>query len=296
MKIEKILLSTRFKELKLNFLEPLLKLKKTGLKQIILLFVIPEEDVGFVPYGGFLKDEEKKMRKIAEANFGEWKKRIISKGIDCKIRIEIGDLVQKTISIAEDEKVDIITIGKRKRNLFGKFNVISQNLVDLVRCSTVPVLVSKYIEKYKYKGESITKLNNPVLNNPLIATDWSEPSKKSLDIISSMSPVINKVCICHVLEDKILKGLSNADIKHIKEESIKGLNEYSDILKKSKIKSEIKLLFGKPAREIINLAIEEKASMIVMGTTGKDLFKEMWFGSVSYRIMESSELPVLMIP
>lgn len=33
----------------------------------------------------------------------------------------------------------------------------------------------------------------------------------------------------------------------------------------------------------------------MIGTTGKDLFEEMLLGSVSYRIMESSELPILMI-
>ena len=153
MKIQKILFSTKFKELNEDSLRSLFVLKKTGLKQIILLFVIPIDEVGFVPYGGFLKDEEKKLRKIAEDTLNKWKEIIIENGIDCKILIEIGNLVQKTILVAEDEKVDIIAVGKRKRSLLGKFNFISQNLVDLVRYSNKPVLVSKFVSKYEYKGD-----------------------------------------------------------------------------------------------------------------------------------------------
>lgn len=295
MKIQKILFSTKFKELNEDSLRSLFVLKKAGLKQIILLFVISIDDVGFVPYGGFLKDEEKKLRKIAEDTLNKWKEIIIENGIDCKILIKIGNLVQKTILVADDEKVDIIAVGKRKRSLLGKFNFISQNLADLVRCSKKPVLVSKFVSKYEYKGEFITRLNNSVFSNPLIATDWSEPASKSLKILSANSAVIDKAYICHVVEDKLIKGRSNDEITRIKNESIKRLNEYSDILRKNNIRSETILLFGKANKEIINISREKNASMIMIGTTGKDLFEEMLLGSVSYRIMESSELPVLMI-
>ena len=134
-----------------------------------------------------------------------------------------------------------------------------------------------------------------MFSNPLIATDWSEPVSKSLKILSANSAVIDKAYICHVVEDKLIKDRSNDEITRIKNESIKRLNEYSDILRKNNIRSETILLFGKANNEIINISREKNASMIMIGTTGKDLFEEMLLGSVSYRIMESSELPILMI-
>lgn len=295
MKIQKILFSTRFKELDENSLRSLFILKKSGLKHIILLFVIPIDDVGFVPYGGFLKDEEQKLRKMAEAILNKWKEIIIKNGIDCEVLIKIGDLVQKTIVVAEDERVDMIAVGRRKRSLIGKFNFVSPNLVDLVRYSSKPVLVSKFISKYEYKGELITRLNNCMFRNPLIATDWSKPARKSLEILINNKVVIDKVYISHVIEDKMIKGRPNEEITRIKNESIKRLNEYSDILKKDNIASETILLFGNSSREIINVSREKNVSMIMIGTTGKDLLDEVLLGSVSYRIMETSELPVLMI-
>ena len=62
MPIEKILFPTKFRELAFDALETLFKLKEAGLKEIVLLHVILREDVGFVPFGGYLKEEEKRFK------------------------------------------------------------------------------------------------------------------------------------------------------------------------------------------------------------------------------------------
>ncbi|MGD8543215.1 MAG: universal stress protein, partial [Desulfobacteraceae bacterium] len=56
MKIEKVLFHTRFRDLAFNALEVLLELKPAGLQEVVLTYVIPREEVAFVPYGGYLKD------------------------------------------------------------------------------------------------------------------------------------------------------------------------------------------------------------------------------------------------
>jgi len=48
--------------------------------------------------------------------------------------------------------------------------------------------------------------------------------------------------------------------------------------------------------EILKMSREHKATMIVMGRTGKDWLEEYWLGGVSHRIAELSEVPVLIIP
>ncbi|MGB5617968.1 MAG: universal stress protein [Desulfobacterales bacterium] len=53
---------------------------------------------------------------------------------------------------------------------------------------------------------------------------------------------------------------------------------------------------GKTAAEILRLSREQKATMIVMGHTGKDWFQEYWLGGVSHRLAEIPELPVLLVP
>ena len=61
MKINKVLFHTRFRDLALNALDAVLELKKVGLKEIVLTSIIPRDEVAFVPYGGYLKDEEERL-------------------------------------------------------------------------------------------------------------------------------------------------------------------------------------------------------------------------------------------
>ena len=63
MSIRKILFATRFRELSFDALRALLEFKEAGLEEIVLLHVIEREKVGFVPYGGYLKEEEERLKK-----------------------------------------------------------------------------------------------------------------------------------------------------------------------------------------------------------------------------------------
>ena len=65
MKIEKVIFHTRFRDLAFNALEAILELKKAGLKEVVLTYVIPREEVAFVPYGGYLKDEAEQLEEVA---------------------------------------------------------------------------------------------------------------------------------------------------------------------------------------------------------------------------------------
>ncbi len=40
-------------------METVLDLKNAGLKEMVLTYILPREEVSFVPYGGYLKEEER---------------------------------------------------------------------------------------------------------------------------------------------------------------------------------------------------------------------------------------------
>jgi nucleotide-binding universal stress UspA family protein len=295
MEFKKILFPTKFRELAFNSLESILELKKAGLKEVVLTYIIPRDEVAFVPYGGYMKDEEERLREQARIRFENWQEAISAEGIESKIRIEVGNPVPKLLRIAEEEKVDLIIAGRKKRTVLGKVYVGSHTL-ELIRRSTVPVLVSKYMVRFEWEGDLITRVNDRLFTAPLLATDWSEPSKKALGLVSSFKELADKVMVTHIIGVKISKGLDKSELNRIEKESKERLEEYCDRLKKDGINAESHLFSGRSAHEIVRVAREHKASMIVMGTTGKDRFKEFWLGSVSHRVTESSELPVLLVP
>ena len=49
MSFNKVLFHTRFREMAFESLESILELKAAGFKEIVLAYVIPREDVAFVP-------------------------------------------------------------------------------------------------------------------------------------------------------------------------------------------------------------------------------------------------------
>lgn len=56
-----------------------------------------------------------------------------------------------------------------------------------------------------------------------------------------------------------------------------------------------KVLVGYPAEEILNLAEEESADLIIMGTHGREGIDRILFGSVAEKIVKSSKCPVLTV-
>lgn len=295
MKIEKILFHTRFRDLAFNALEALLELKKAGLKEIVLTYVIPREEVAFVPYGGYLKDEEERLDEIARMRFEQWQETIAGKGIKSKVRIETGTVIAELLDIAEEENVDLIVTGRKKRNAFEKVYVGS-HVLDILRRSRIPVLMGKYMVQYEWAGEVLTRVNDRIFDLPLLATDWSEPSENALEMIAALKGLTSKVIVVHNIDEKLSKGRDTAALKELEDESKKRLDEYCRRLEQAGLRAEDYLSIGKTAGEIIRLSREHKATLIVMGRTGKDWFQEYWLGGVSHRVAEISELPVLLVP
>jgi nucleotide-binding universal stress UspA family protein len=295
MKLKKILFPTKFRELAFNSLESLLELKKVGLEEIILVYIIPREEVGFVPYGGYMKDEEERLREQAQIRFSDWQDAISAKGIESKVVIEVGKPIANILRISKRENVDLIVAGRKKRTTLEKVYIGSATL-ELIRRSTVPVLVSKYMVQFEWQGEMITKVNDHIFKSPLLATDWSDPSEKGLKMLSSLKGLADKVLVGHVIGVKISKGRTKAELDRIEKESKERLDDYCKRLSDERMNAEPHLFSGRSAPEIMRMAREHKASMIVMGTTGKDRLKAFWLGSVSHRVAETSELPVLLVP
>jgi len=295
MKFRKILLHTRFREMAFNALEVVLELKKAGLEEIVLTHVIPTDEVGFVPYGGFMKEEAERHREKARARFEDWRPTIEAAGVRSKIRVEVGAVVPKILSIAEEEDVQLIVAGRKKRTLL-EMVYVGSHILDLLRRSPLPVLMGKYMVQYEVAGEQMTRTNDHVFVRPMLATDWSNPSQKALDALLALKGVAEKAVVAHVICDKISKGMDPEALKAIETESRRRLDAYCRKLEEGGLPAEAHLGFGSAAREIIHMAREHHATMIVMGRTGKDWFEEYWLGGVSHKVAEASELPVMLIP
>jgi nucleotide-binding universal stress UspA family protein len=295
MKIEKILFATKFRELAFESLKALFPLKGAGAREIILLYVIPREAVGFVPFGGYLKEEEERLRGEARLRFEDWQAAIKDAGLASRIIIEIGETVPKILSVARREEADLIVAGKKKIGQMEKFFIGSDTHEILVR-SPVPVLVNKYMVEYERDGERLTRINDRIFENPFVALDWSAHSERAFELLLSLRGAVTRAGLVHVIAAKELAGLDEKGFEAIKAKEKEKLALYAKRLESAGIKSETHLLAGDPAAELLMAAREFGASLIIMGTAGKGRLEEFFLGSVSHETAERSEIPVLLVP
>ncbi len=171
MKFETLLYHTRFRELAFNSLKTVVQLKTAGLKKVVLAHVIPREEVAFVPYGGTLKEGLKRMREEARLQFDDWIQTIGDPQLEFRQRIEVGASNAEILNMAKAEKADLIIVGRKKRSAFEKVYV-GTHVLDILRRSDVPVLMSKYMVQYEWQGEALVRTNDQIWKRPLVASDW----------------------------------------------------------------------------------------------------------------------------
>ncbi|HEX8950097.1 MAG TPA: universal stress protein [Dissulfurispiraceae bacterium] len=295
MKIEKILFPTQFREPAFKTLETLLVLKNAGLKEIVLCFIVPIEEVAFVPFGGYLKEEEERLREEAKIRFEDWRKSLARTGIGTRIVIEVGDPVAKILSIAEREKADLIIAGKKGRT--GDEGILLESrTVEILRRSRIPVLAHKYMVQFAWEGEMATRTNERIFERPLLATDWSPSAGRALELLASLKNVVKKAIVTHVIPSRISRGAGMSEMLQLERERREALGRQCAMLESAGVEVESHLSAGDEAEEILDISREFGASMIVMGTSGKDRLHEFFLGSVSHRVAERSELPILIVP
>ncbi len=293
MAIEKILFPTKFRELAFNSLQSILVLKEGGLKEVILSRIILRDEVGFVPFGGYLKKEEEKMREEAKIRFEDWQKTLVEQGIASKVVIEVGEPVPQILEIAEKENVDLIVIGRKKRTDTEK-SFIGSYTHDLITRSTFPILVSKYMVQFHWEDAELTKVNDRPFEVPLFAADWSGQSQRAAHFLISLKNVVKKVYVFH---DINLKKHDVKELPAIENETRQRLDEYCRKFRDSGIEAEPHLGAGGVLDEMLRVSRERDASMIVIGNTSKDRFmNDMLQRSLSYQVAKMSELPTLLIP
>lgn len=295
MAIKKILFPTKFRELAFDSLESLLLLKEAGLQEVVLLNVISREEVGFVPFGGYLKEEEEKLREEARIRFEDWQKTLSERGIGSKTIIKVGEPVHEILSISEKEKVNLIVVGRKKRidieNVF-----IGSYSQQIITRSKLPTLVSKYMVQYMMDGGSFERINDKIFEMPMLVTDWSDQSLRAVEFLASLNKVVRKAFVFHSMDIKIDKKHDKKEIHHLEKEFIEKLEGSCKKLKDAGIEAEYHLGAGKLLEETLRISRERNATMIIVGTSGKGFIDEIVHGSLSHQLSKKSELPTLLIP
>lgn len=138
----------------------------------------------------------------------------------------------------------------------------------------------------------------------LLPTDGSEESEKALDtaveLARTYDGVIHVVYVVNIGVDTQYESVSNLmgelessrKLEKIGKEVTESIKEK---LEEKDVDSEIQIVSGVPHREINKYAEENNMDVIVMSTHGRTGLDRMLLGSVTEKIVRSSEIPVMTV-
>ncbi len=288
MSIKRILYCTKFRDLSLQALKELFVLKKVGLEEILLLHIIPREDVCYVFPSGYLKEEANRLKEEAELRFEVWGKEIRASGLNYRTIIKVGDPVYDIPAVCDEEKVDLLVLGKKKRETL----FVGSRTKEIIKHVKVPTLVFKY----KLKEEDLEKENKNLFQKPLLAIDFSPPSLRALEFFYRLKDVFERGMVVYVIPSARVEGLDKMRMKTLEEEMYQKLENLLKNYFKNTEKVERLILLGVPQEIVLDLASEKEATLVILGRSEKTFIDKLFLGTVANYVLDRARIPVLIVP
>ena len=143
------------------------------------------------------------------------------------------------------------------------------------------------------------------LNKIICSTDFSDASFEGLKTANELADHFGaNVILLHVIAPMPTMAGAGAPtgfhIPPVLKEMEGKASEELERLKAGKLEKSIDartmVIYGKPADEIVRIAEEEKADLIVIATHGQSGWKRFISGSVTERVVRMASCPVTVVP
>ena len=288
MKIQKLMFVTKFEDLGYDAIQSLLSLRKASLEHIIFMNVIEREKVAMQRGVGYQKDEAVRMKEKANIRFIDWAERLFEQGLEVGVYIQVGSLVAEVAKAVQKEDADLVVIGRTNKTALEQF-YSGSTVTEIIRRVSVPVLV------YKPVSDNPFATGQP-FERPLLATDWSAASLRGIDYLINLKGLIEEVEIVHVADPKDIEGSSAMQAQKIRKDTKSRLEGLCARFQEAGIAARSHVYVGDPEAEIEKAAKDCQATLVVLGSSSKNLWMERWVGSTPRAIAEESAFPTLLIP
>lgn len=209
-----------------------------------------------------------------------------SSAISVNTSVLLGRAADEIIRFTKDNQGDLIIAGAHGQYYISDY-VLGTTSGDIVRQGNTPVLLIKKEPAFSY-------------NKILIATDFSEASKKAVEFAFQCFPGA-KFQLLHIVDIYYRQFLNVDDVgKNERNNPTKDIFEkLDDFLKGCKVKPEKfekKIIGGYLADAIIMQSKNWGADLLVFGTQGRSKLHYFLMGSVAKRLLQLSDMDMLAVP
>ncbi len=189
-----------------------------GLKEIVLVNVVDPALFQHSLYSVYKKEDEEKIRGLAEIKLKDIKKDLEKSGFGVRYVIRTGNIADEIADEAKNKNIDFVVLDK-KANIKSKgfLSFYGSPLYDILIKAGKPILIMKRV-LFHPTGVIKTGENaacNDLFADVVFATDFSEFSLKVIPFINKVpAGVIKMFTILHVTDEKVAENLKPQDLKN----------------------------------------------------------------------------------
>ena len=291
IKIERILCPTDFSDFSERAYDYGLSLARHYRAGLYLLHVVRPVIIGYPEYAipDSVNDFYGELREHAEDQLREFAKVHAEGDVQAIVAVEEGVITESILDFARENSIDMIVMGTHGRRGFQRLTLGSVTERVLRRAGCPVLAVRRPAHDFVAPGSK----GEPVrLGKILLCSDFSECSDKALKYgLSLATEYQSELLLAHVLEHVPpveQRETENARIIHLLE---------GKVPEEARIRCKIRPIVraGKAYEEIVRLAEEEQADLIVVGVRGRNVLDLALFGSTTHRVLQLGPCPVLAI-
>ncbi|MGC8965575.1 MAG: universal stress protein [Caldimicrobium sp.] len=281
----KILACIDGSEVSFNAYKNALWLAKTLNAEVLVMTVLPVGQALSSALSLFIGMKDT-LRKGAEKILKQASFMAEEEGVKVKEILEEGEPFQRIIDIAYAEEVDLIVLGKTGKSGLAK-GILGSTATRTIGSSPVDCLVIP-----KEATLRIRKLLLPVDGSP-----YSErANERALFLAKAFKASVSILFVVELLFElyetpaelvNLIETLRNEGEEIVRKMRLK--------FKEENIPSEAFVVQGNIAEQIIEFSNKEEADLIVMGSHGKTGLKRLLLGSVTEKVINFGNKPVLVV-
>jgi len=211
-----------------------------------------------------------------------------------EVAVRVGEPASEILQYARESAADLVVMGTHGRTGFDRLMLgsVTEKVLHKASCPllTVPLQAPRHRER-------------PLFAHVLCAVDFSPVSERAAAYALSLSQEAEgRLTLLHVVESlpsETLVALPQLDpASYLERKSIEARARLEKLVPEEArhwCQPSSRTTCGKPYREILRIAEEEQADIVVLGVHGHGALDRTLFGSTTQRVVRHAACPVLTI-
>ena len=271
--------------------------------RLVLLHVQPQPLIDFQPHVAYAAAQPRRVsphlsaaRELAQlaADAG-----VASSAV---IRVAFGDLARRLLAMAHEEQATLLVVGARARRLVGQAPCPVVVVVP-ARADTALTAVDWGRERMAARrtADDAVPMRTETTGSILCGVDGSIQARLALRHAAQLADLLGlRLVVAHVVQPTPFGvGPTARQIASIPVDDLVAGGEamLDRILEDEELVDvDRRVVLGFPGDRLADLADDEAAELIVVGSRGRGLLKAALLGSVSTNVIAVARQPVLVVP